>query len=490
MGEPVPIALGKGSKKSAFGLEGAAEFVNAFLEEHGDGSKAGFTAYAINGNELFATLLSGDGIRAMLEMPDRLLVVADRLLFDVNPSGASALSVGGITGGTFGTEFVTMARNQATVPQAAIVVAGFYYIYQGGLLTEGADGDLPPPLCVMAKDGYFIFLIEDGRWWIVGPNTTEVDELLFATAESQPDNNVMGAVRGPDVILFGQKSTEFYQNTGAADFPFSRTHAINVGCYSAGSVQNIMARVNQRLVDSVIWAATDNQGAYAGVYILDGLTPLKISTAEIDRLVKAEEDPAAIRSQSWTEESVNGDTHVFYTITGTNFSRTFDSIVGEWHTRKSYGLERWRYSVHATFQGQHIWGDFETNKLYRSRADLLTEHGEPIGYSITLPTVHMFPFKFRVNAVHVDALTGVGAVSETDEDANPVLLMDYSKDGGASFGAARQVPLGAAAQRSVRVKERSFGIFNKNGVAFRFACSAAVLKGIQGVSIDADKLGA
>jgi len=489
MGEPLPVALGKGSKKSKWGLEGVAEFVNAFLEEHGDGSKTGFTAYAINGNAEFSTLVNGAGVRAMLEMPDRLLVVANRSLFEVSISGA-AVNVGGIPGGLFGTEFVTMARNQANVPQAVIVVAGFWYIYQGGALAQGVDDDLPPPLCVMAKDGYFIFLIRDGRWWIVGPNTTDVDDLLFATAESQPDNNVMGAVRGPDVILFGEKSTEFFQYTGAADFPFTRSHTINVGCYAAGSVQNIMVRVNQRMVDSVIWAATDNQGAYAGVYILDGLTPVKISSAEVDRLVKAETDPTVIRSQAWTEESVNGETHSFYTITGTNFSRTFDSITGEWHTRKSHGLNRWRYSCHATFQGRQIFGDYETNKLVRSDKELFAESGEPIGYQITLPTIHMFPHKFRVNGLYVDALTGVGTTTGDDENTNPQLLIDYSRDGGASFGAVRYASLGAAAQRRARIKERSFGIFDQNGIAYRFSCSAAVLRGIQGVSLDVDKLGA
>lgn len=486
MGEPVPIALGKGSKKSKFGLEGVAEFVNAYLETHGDGSKTGFTAYAINGTEEFAELgASATGIRAMLPLDSPLLAVAGRHLYSIGPGGSPVATIGAIPSDGF----VTMARNGETPnPAVAIVCDGAYFIYRNGSVAPGGDADLPPPICVVSHNNYFVFPTADGRWFIVGPNTTEVDGILFASASSQPDNNVMAATRGPDVILFGARSADFFQDTAATDFPFTRSHSMNVGCYAAGSVRNIMARVNQRLVDSVIWAATDNDGAYSGVYILDGLTPLKISSAEVDRLVKAEVDPTVIRSQSWTEESVNGETHSFYTITGTNFSRTFDSITGEWHTRKSHGLDRLRYSCHAVFMGQHIWGDYETDQLFRSGADLYSEDGDPISFSITLPTIHMFPHKFRVNALYVDALTGVGAVTTVDANANPTMLIDYTKDGGASFGAARSVPIGAAAQRGTRIKERSFGIMNHNGVAFRFACSAAVIRGIQGVSLDADKL--
>lgn len=487
MGDLVPVALGRGSKKSAFGLEGVAEFVNCYLEEHGDGSKTGSAVYAINGDEQFSTLPDGAGVRAMLDLGSTLLAVAARSLYAIGPNG-SASRIGSIPADGF----VSMARNQqAPNPQVAIVCNGAWYTYQLGVgVLANPDGDLPPVIDVVAKDSYFVFLCRDGRWFLAGPNDTEVDPLLFATAENQPDNLVRGTVRGPDLLLFGDKSTEAWHNTGAADFPFERVTTINVGCYAAGSVQKTVARVNNRLVDTVIFAATDHEGAFAGVYILDGYTPVKVSTAEVDRLVTGEGGGTHIVSQSWTEESVNGQTHTFYAITGADFTMVLDTVTGDWHARKSDGLERWRYSCHAVFMGRHVWGDYEADKLYRSSPSLRTAHGEPIKYSITMPTIHMGPHRFRVNALHVDALTGVGAASETDADASPVLLMDYSRDGGKSFGATRQCALGASGQRHVRIKERAFGIFDHNGFAPRYRCSAAVLKGIQGVHIDADKLSA
>lgn len=484
MGEPIPISLGKGSNKSKFGQEGIAELVNCYFEPLGEGSKAGSAIYARNGEEDFATLTNGTGVRALLDLGSKLLAVAGRRVFEVGPGGSPATDVGGIPSDGF----VTMARNNASPTQVGIVCDGQLHVYEDGDVAQSADTDLPPPVCVVAKDGYFILPIQDGRWFIAGPNTDAIDGLDFASAESQPDDNVMAAVRGPDVILFGTRSTEFWQNTGAADFPFTRSHTINVGCYAAGGVQNIMARVNERMVDSVIWPATDNQGAFAGMYILDGLTPVKISSAEVDDLIRSETDRTGIRSQAWTETSLNGQTHNFYNISGTSFSRTFDTTTGNWHARKTQGSDRWRMSCHAVFQNDHIWGGQSTNKLYRSLPSLLTDSGEELIAQWTLPTVHMFPHRFRVNGFYLDALTGVGAASATDADANPVLVIQYSKDGGISWSAPRYASIGAGGQRHVRVKERSFGMFGPHGVTFRGSCSAAVIKGVQQVALDADKL--
>ena len=43
-------------------------------------------------------------------------------------------------------------------------------------------------------------------------------------------------------------------------------------------------------------------------------------------------------------------------------------------------------------------------------------------------------------------------------------------------------------QRYVSVKERTLGRFGKDGVSFGLSCSAAVIKGVMGASIEAEKL--
>jgi hypothetical protein len=478
---PQPISFGKGSDVGRTGQEGIAEFTNAYLHRRGEAGKAPFVAYASNGLTEFATLGSdpNDFVRAMLDLDTELLTVAGRRLFVSNAAGGPAVLAGGIPADGI----VTMAANRKFPDrQVAIVCDGFYFIYENGTVVQGADPDLPPPVAVIEKGGFLIFLIGDGRVFFTAVNDITVDALDLIEANVNADGLVMGTVRGPDAIFAGPKSLEFWQ-LGGGEVPFSRGHSIDMGCYAAGSMQKITALVNEKLVDSVIWAATDHKGQFAGVYLLDGFTPLKVSTDEVDRLVEGEADARNIRSAAWTE-----DAHTFYSISGSGWTRVYDSSIapGEWHTRRSFGRDKWRCGAHAYFAKMTIFGDHATNKLYVSKRTVLDEVGDPIIWKIVTPPIHMWPQKFQVNAVHLDVLTGVGVNSEDPEQANPILFFDYTRDGGLAWAAQRQLRLGGQSQRWVRVPPiRALGRFDHNGFSLRLSAYASVVKGIQGSAIEA-----
>lgn len=484
MANPVPIALAKGSSEGRYPQLGIAKLTNWYIEELGEMGKHPFSLIAINGLIEWG-VTSEDGVRGMLALDTELLVVAGRQLDRLSAAGGVATLVGGISADGM----VTMAANRASPRDVAIVVDGVYFLYEeGGSVAAGADVDLPSPIAVFEIAGYFIFVIADGRFFIAGPDDTEVDELAFASAEASADRNVMGAKRGREAVIFGAGTTEFWTESGAADFPFARVQVIDVGCYAASSVANVLVlKPGVPATDTLIWAASDHKGAYASIVLLDGYAAVPISTPEIDRLIRDEPNPANIRAYSWTE-----DGHAFYAISGTSFTKVFDTkFVGDpqrgWHDRKTFGRTRWRPAEHATFAGMNIFGDLETNQLYRSVPELYEEDGDRIRCEAILPNVHMFPRRFKVPAIYVDALTGVG-LNTSDDDADPVLMIDVSRDAGASYGPERQASLGAMAQRHVRIKERGWGNFDHNGMTLRLACTAKVARAIQGVSIEAEPL--
>lgn len=481
MGEPIPISLGMGSNKGRYGQEGVAEFVNCYIGQLGEGGKVQFPIYAINGKTTFSTLTSGGAVRAMLPLENSLLALAGRILFRTDLTGGNVTAIGGIPSDGF----VTMARNrQSPNPQVVIVCDGAWFVYQNGALSVGSDADLPPPICVIEFNGYFVFPIADGRWFISGVDETEIDGLDFTSANANPDQNVMAGVRGRELVIFGKQSMQFYVDGATGDFPFSLVQTASMGCYAAGSVSKIILQPGSgTAADSLIWASTDHKGGYNGIRVMSGYSGDKISTEEIDALVLAETDPSAIRSFAWTE---NG--HSFYCINGSNWSRCWDGTTGKWHTLKSYGLTRWRFSCHAQVGQTHVFGHYDSNVLYQSDGSVFTEAGDPIVVQIVTPPVHMFPNAFAVHGFYLDALTGVGTVGGSSQDSAPEFILDYSDDGGATFGGARHVSLGAAAQRYVSVDERGFGRFGPNGVSFRMTFSAAVAKGIMQASIDVKKL--
>lgn len=487
MAKLVPVSFGKGSNVGETGQEGIAEFVNAYLESRGVTGKAPFIAKVIPGLTEFGTLGSDadDGVRAMLDFDTLLLTVCGRLLYTLTAAGGAATLVGGIPADGI----VTMAANRASPNrQVAIVVDGNYWIYEAGVLTVGADIDLPSPIAVIEKGGFFIFLIADGRIFFTEANDIDVGSLNLIEANANADGLMMGAVRGPDAVFAGPKSLEFWQLNGSIDpdqAPLSRAHSIDMGLYAAGGMQKVTVQIGGKLSDSIIWPATDHEGQYAGVYVLDGYTPQKISTAEVDRLVLGEANPALIRSAAWTERG-----HAFYALHGTDWTRVYDATadIGEWHKRVSHGRTGWRCGPHAYFAGMTLFGDPTTNKLYRSSVDVLDELGDPIQWRIIPPPIHMWPRSFKIPALYADVLTGTGRNSDDEEIANPILFVDYTRDGGRSWAAQRQVRLGGDGEVWRRVKERGFGKFDANGVSFRFSSYAAVMKGMQGLAVEVEAL--
>jgi len=481
MAEPVPIALARGSDAGRYPQLGIARLLNCYVEELGEMGKSPFSVVAINGLAPWGVLPDADGgVRGMLALDNELLVVAGRQLYRLSAAGGTAQLVGGIPADGI----VTMAANRASPRNVAIVAGGAYYLYdEGGTVTEGNDADLPSPVAVTSISGYLAFIIEDGRFFIAGPDDTNVGLLDFASAEASADRNVMVGKRGRELVIFGAGSTEFWSETGTGDFPFGRVQVIDVGCYAPASVANVLVlRSAVAATDTLMWVASDSGGAYAGVVLLDGYAALPVSTPEIDALIRAEANPDDIRGYSWTE-----DGHSFYALTGTGWTKVYDTKAGRWHDRETASLGRWRPSAHASFARLHLFGDADSGTVYVSTPETAEDAGERIRYEIVLPTIHMFPKRFKVNALHVDAVTGVG-LNTSDSDADPVLMIEVSRDAGASWGPARMASLGRMAQRQVRIKERTFGNFDHNGMTLRLSCTAKVARAIQGAAIEAEPL--
>lgn len=476
MSEPIPVAFGRGSNRARHGQGGIARFVNAYVEDMGEEGKTSFSAFAINGWQLFATLSGGGALRRMAVVDNTLLAVAGRTLFSVNAAGTNVTAVGGI----FADGMVTMAHNRKTpFKQVVIVSDGLWWLYEGGGLTQGSDADLPAPIYVVEIDGYFVFIIADGRFFIAGPNEgSEIDPLDFAEAEASSDGNVAAAVRGRTLIIMGERSTQFWDPNGSEDFPFSPTTSIDVGCYAAGSVANLLVTRGDAVVDTVIYAATDKHGSYCGIVALDGYTASIISTPEVDRLIRDEVSKANLMAMAWTE-----DARPFYAISGTDFTVTWDGKSKEWHHRKSPGSNRWNASCVAQLADQVLFGHRTESEIFKSLPTVFTEDGQPIVWQIQPPPIHIWPKSFKIDELQLDMITGVGLNSGNDDDDDPELVIDYSKDGGDSWAVQRRASLGQQAQRKTRVKERWFGRFDHNGVTFRFRCSAAVVKGLQQMAL-------
>src|SRR4029077_12322433 len=115
-----------------------------------------------------------------------------------------------------GSDVVQISRNQAAAPQITIqCAAGIYYI-QSDVVAMVSDVDLPTP--VISQDqvaGFTAYGLADRRVFLSSINETQtINGLDFQTAEQSPDPLKRVKGNGGDLVVFKQRSVEFWRNTG------------------------------------------------------------------------------------------------------------------------------------------------------------------------------------------------------------------------------------------------------------------------------------
>lgn len=462
---PVPLQLPKGSSAGRYGMDGAARLLNAYAEEIGEGGKTGWANYCISGLSRFATSTAQGGVRVMLAVSDNeALVVIGHSLYRMDTSGSLTL-----LGGVRSDGFCQIARNRANPYQAVVVADGGVWSIENGAFADLSDPDLPPPNGVTQVSGYFVFTLPDGRWFISDVDSISVDGLDYTAAQSNPDPLLLPFARGPDLLLFGTRSMEAWQDQGQS-FPFGKTTSIEVGCLSQSSV----ATVDQ----TVGWIAHDGT-----VRLLDGYQAKKISGHDIDRLIEKDSAPSLIRGFSWTERG-----HTFYALRGTNWTKVYDLKTDAWHDRASLGRKVWRCGSSMQFGTRRIFGDADHPRLYELDHDLDTEDGDVIQWVTDTAPMHAFPDHVAIDRINIDIVTGTGSGQGATQDINPKLVLKWSDDGGRNFGVERHLEIGAQGQTQTKVRAFRLGRTPQIGRTWRFECTANVAKALMSVQIVARKL--
>ena len=427
-----PISLGVRSNPERDNDDGAARLVNCYVEAAGEEGIAAYPVYACDGFTSFSTLTgSGAGVtRGMFNLDDTsLFVVTGTRLNSVNSSG-TATDLGALAT----TGYAYFARNRkAPNAQVGLVTSdGLFRIIENGVVsTPSVDPNVGAELfnSICALDGYFIITKSDGEWYITSiDDGTTIDELDFSAASSDADGLMRGLIRGRDVVLFGPRSVEFWNNTGDASFAFQRAGTTRIGCYAAPAACEVVAVVGGQTTDTIIWPATSTTGEYIGVMILDGYQGQKISPPALDRAIRDEPTLSSIRAFTYS----NG-VHAFYCITGSSFTWEFNLRNGFWHERTSSGLSRWRIVDTCGFAGKTILADYNAATLYQ-RSHAITP----------------------------------GAAS--------TITLRHSKNGGRTFTAGRSKSIGSSGEWAKRVKWNRLGMSGEDGFVIELAISNAVME--------------
>lgn len=474
--QSIPLILPTESNPAKYGHAGRTRLVNCYATAEGEATKSNAQLHTVYGLANYVNVSAGQRVRGLFSLDrNTLLAVVGRFLYRIDSAG-TVTAIGGIpTDGA-----VQMVGNgRLDAPQVMIVTNGRAYVYQAGVLTEVGDPDYSAALGVIVSNGYGVLVGAQGRWQISGLNDfTSYDPLEFARAGWLPDDLVGAINLEGGIALFGERSTEFWQETGAEDFPFARSTVREFGCAAGASV----ARVGR----AAMFIAHDRT-----VRVLGGYEAEKVSNPGVDRWLDSA-DLTSVEAFSWEAEG-----HTFYALSvggandrtdGMSNTFVFDTETGKWHERDSYGYTRWRATCYALHNGRHIIGD-DTGKLYIMSGDSHDEAGQPLIVDIQPAPSNTFPARGIAHRAYLDVVPGVGSDTSATV-SNPTINLGWSDDGGRNFGNGSERALGGEGEYRTRVQWHRLGMIRSTGRIFRFRSSAAVTRAVLAASMDVEKLAA
>ena len=405
-----------------------------FAEPIPEGGRARFVLRSVLGSEEWAQL-PGVFIRALGVVFDRDEdgAMIERLFASIDGKLFQVASNGGITnlGDIENSQNTTIAGNNNDV---SVVCGGKYYVWNGTTLTEPTAGAFSDFGAVEFLGGYTILTERNGRrfQWSALADATDLPGLNFASAEGRDDALLRPVAINGNLWLFKARSTEIWSLTGqASENAFAR---LGGGVRERGLLGfNLIAKTP----DSAFFVGDD------GIcYITDGAQFAPVSRTPVE---------AAIEQETPTDCFYYEDEgHKFCVVRFRNRPAwVYDLSTGLWHERAT-GTGAWlaTSAVYAFGSWRIGRDDGRVARLLRNNADI----SGALIREATSRTLQNMGGRFRVPAIEF-----MGKVGRSDIGRDASMIVQFSRDGGNTWGNERIRSLGDLGEYDKRMVFRQVG---------------------------------
>jgi hypothetical protein len=391
--------------------------LNLYAEIVQSPDKSALMFYPTPGLELF-TSFGAAPIRGLMVADNYLYVVYRDKLYKVNNVG-TATQVGVL--------FTSEGRVDLAFNGIHVGITDGQAMYMYNVSADNfnsvAFGLIGIPQSLTYQDSYFVATFQNSQQFQISApyNGLVWDALDFASSESSPDNLVRVFADHGELVLLGLQTTEFWGNTGGADFPYQviRGATIEFGLAAPWSLCKF---------NDTIAGLFANRLGQVQVMIIAGHAPQKISTPELDYLINSY--PTVSDATAF---AYNLGGHPMYQINFPTAGKSwlYDATTTMW-SELEYGFqgERHRAELQAVFNGATLVADYANGNLYKLKPDVYTDAGQSIAREII--GKHYFT-NYRYVAVHrlqVDFETGIGL----PDNALPQAMLQVSRDNGRTWG--------------------------------------------------------
>jgi hypothetical protein len=460
------VALATGTDVSRSKQLSAARLVNLYAEPAPAGAKSKVVLFGTPGLTSWTTAGSGK-IRAGREALGYLYVLSGPTLYRIDAGGTATACTGNAIPG------IGQAMMTDNGVQLGLLVGRDLFYVTGTTVTNVTDADYPGATSIDYLDGYVLFSVPgtSGQFGITNLlDISSIDALDFATAESSPDPLVRVFVDHNDALLFGTKTIEPWQNTGAVAFPFERIAGAKIERGTAAALS--VAKDD----NSFFWLGDDRI-----VYRAEGYNPVRISTHEIEEILRT----GSVADAQGMVHSIGG--HKFYLLTFPG-RRTlaYDMATQRWHERQSgtdLAQASWDVNCIFTAFGRTLAGG-ENGAVYELDLDTYSDGGAAKRGRVTCSPIYPEGRRAILDLVELECELGVGIA--TGQGSDPQVMMRFSRDGGINFGPWKTASLGAIGATRARAKWENLGAF-RTGVC-EFAISDPVKVALYGMRYEAEEL--
>lgn len=465
------------SYKSWSRIADLQQCINLFIEKIESG--VGKNQYYLLGTPglKFRTVLNGNGVVALFTTMGRTFAVTS--IGDLLEHKADKTTVGYINIGSGGPYSMASNGKQLMVVNAT-TTNGFILDITTYIATQITAAGWEGATTCCYVDGYFLALV---------PNTNRVhysgqydgltwDGLDFVVAEGKPDPLVSINTNHREIWMFGSDRIEIFYDSGDPLDVFTRISGafIESGCAAGRTVCQVD--------NSLLWLGADSRGDRIA-YRADGYSPVRIS----NHAVEQEWAKYSIVSDAFSfAELTNG--HPFWWLIFPTADKTwcYDISTGMWHERAYWDTSgaiakytRHLAACHTFNFGVHMIGDRRNGNLYELDMATYSDNGDVIRRQRVAPHISNSGLTTFYQQLQIDMETGVGTMNGSDDD-DPQIMLELSRNGGASYGAILQSSIGEYGHYLKRVIWRRLG--RARDMVFRLTITSRVKVAIVGAFLD------
>lgn len=370
--------------------------------------------------------------------------------------------------GTMGTTTgsVDFADNGEGIGDQLLIVdgaSGYIWNTSTDTFTEIADADFPAnPVQVVYLNFFFIVFSRDTQKFYASDalDGSAWQSLRFASAEAVPDDVVAISATRQELLLIGERSTEFWTYTGNIDFEFERFQngVIASGCEAGFSVVTVD--------NGLLYLESTREGGRRFVRPGGGVaavvSPLWLNVL-LDRMAAVDDCIGFVMKYRGHEFAVfqfptAGKTWVYDALT---------KQWGRWTFLNAGNHDRFLVAAHAYLNGKHYGIDRRNGNIVQLDGDYDSDGGDEIRMEWIAGHVQNEGKRLRHVSYQLQMAEGVGALGET-----PYVMLQWSDDGGHTWSNEHWRSMGTRGEYGKRIRWTRLGMSRDR--VYRHAITASV----------------